>query len=63
VLAFGANAVAAARANIIIEETAILGINARSIGKAYEIPQHMVEYTQKRRDQFASAGVRRAGES
>jgi len=60
VLAFGDNAMSAARANIIIEEAAILGINARVIGEAKLIPSHMVAYTQQRRDQFATAGTQEA---
>ena len=60
VLAFGKDPMAAARANIIIEEAAILGINARIIGEAMPIPSHMVEYTQRRRDEFAETGVQRA---
>ena len=60
VLAFGADPMSAARANIIIEEAAILGINAGAIGKAEPIPANMVAYTQRRRDEFASAGVRKA---
>ena len=57
VLAFAGDPVAAARANIIIEETAILALNARIIGEAKEIPSHMVGLTQPRRDSFAAAGV------
>jgi len=60
VLAFAADAVAAARANIVIEEAAILAANAKLIGGAKLIPSHMVELTQQRRDAFTSAGVRRA---
>ncbi|MCH8869648.1 MAG: class II aldolase/adducin family protein [Chloroflexi bacterium] len=60
VLAFGADPMSAARANVIIEEAAILGINAGAIGKAERIPANMVAYTQRRRDEFASAGVRKA---
>lgn len=62
VLAFAETASAAARANIVIEEAAILGINARALGAAHPIPEHMVEYTKERRDQFARAGVKRAGD-
>ena len=62
VLAFGQDAMSAARANIIIEESAILGINARILGEAKLIPSHMVEYTQSRRDEFSEAGVQRAGD-
>lgn len=60
VLAFGKDAMMAARANVIIEEAAILGLNAGAIGKAERIPANMVAYTQKRRDDFASAGVVKA---
>lgn len=63
VLAFAGDPVAAARANIIIEETAILALNARIIGDAKEIPSHMVGLTQQRRDSFAAAGIQRAGGS
>ena len=63
VLAFAGDAVAAARANIVIEETAILGLNARLIGEAKEIPAHMISLTRERRDSFAAAGVQRAGGS
>lgn len=61
VLAFADSAPAAARANIVIEEAAILGLNARAIGEAKAIPPHMVELTQQRRDRFAATGVQRAG--
>jgi hypothetical protein len=54
---------AAARANLIIEEAAILGINARVLGGARPIPAEMAAYTQRRRDEFAAAGVQRAGGS
>ncbi|MCH7802305.1 MAG: class II aldolase/adducin family protein [Chloroflexi bacterium] len=60
VLTFGVTAPDAARANLIIEESAILGLNASMIGEAKPIPPHMVEYTQQRRDQFSNAGVQRA---
>jgi L-fuculose-phosphate aldolase len=63
VLAFGFDAMAAARANLIIEEAAILGINARVLGGARPIPAEMAAYTQRRRDEFAAAGVQRAGGS
>jgi len=59
-LTFGASAPLAARANLIIEESAILGLNARVIGEAKPISAHMIEYTQQRRDQFSRAGVQRA---
>ncbi len=60
VLAFADSAPAAARMNIIIEEAALLAINARVIGEAKAIPAHMVALTQQRRDAFAATGVQRA---
>ena len=63
VLAFSDDPVAAARANIVIEETAILALNARIIGQAMEIPSSMIGETRQRRDSFAAAGVQRAGGS
>ena len=61
--AFAERAVASARPNIVIEEAAILGINARVLGEAKPIPAHMVEVTQQRRDPFAAMGVQRAGDN
>lgn len=63
VLCFAENVGEAVRANIVIEEAAILAINARVIGEAKVIPAHMVELTRQRRDTFAAAGVQRAGGS
>ncbi len=63
VLAFADSAVASVRANIVIEESAILGINARVLGEAKPIPAQMVEVTQQRRDTFAAMGVQRAGDN
>ncbi len=60
VLAFGVDPMMAARANVIIEETAILGLNARVLGEAKPIPSNMVGYTQQRRDEFAAAGTQQA---
>ena len=59
VLAFAESAAAAARANIVIEESAILALNARVIGEAKVIPSHMVELSEQRRDAFAASGVQR----
>jgi L-ribulose-5-phosphate 4-epimerase len=59
VLCFAESVGEAVRANIVIEEAAILAINARIIGEAKVIPAHMVELTQQRRDAFAAAGVQR----
>ena len=61
VLAFAADPVSSVRTNVVIEEAAILFMNARAIGKANPIPAHMVEQTRQRRDDFASMGVQRAG--
>lgn len=61
VLAFSRSAGAAARANMVIEEAAILGLQARTLGGAREIPAAMVDATRERRDQFAAAGTRVAG--
>ncbi|MDA0365064.1 MAG: class II aldolase/adducin family protein [Chloroflexi bacterium] len=60
VLAFSGSAAGAARANMVIEETAVLALNARVLGGAREIPAAMVALTQSRRDEFAAAGVREA---
>lgn len=51
---------AAARSNIVIEEGAVLALNARMLGEAREIPAAMVALTQSRRDEFAAAGVQAA---
>ena len=61
VLAFAADPVSSVRANVVIEEAAILFMNARAVGKANPIPANMVEQTRQRRDDFASMGVQRAG--
>ena len=63
VLAFADSAVSSVRANIVIEEAAILALNARVIGEPQPIPAHMVEETQQRRDRFAAMGVQRSGGS
>jgi L-fuculose-phosphate aldolase len=60
VLAFAGSASGAARANMVIEETAVLALNARVLGGAREIPAAMVAHTQARRDEFAAAGVLQA---
>lgn len=62
VLAFAGSAGGAARANMVIEETAVLALNARVLGGAREIPAAMVSLTQSRRDEFAAAGVREAAD-
>ncbi len=62
VLAFADTVRGAVRANIIIEESAILGLNARILGGAKLIPSTMIELTQERRDSFAAAGVQRTGD-
>jgi L-fuculose-phosphate aldolase len=60
VLAFGSTADRGAHANLIIEEAALLDLNARVLGGAVEIPQAMVRYTQARRDEFAATGTQTA---
>ncbi|MEM7113374.1 MAG: class II aldolase/adducin family protein [Chloroflexota bacterium] len=60
VLAFGPNAHGAAHANILIEETAVLGIQAEALGGALLIPKEMFDYTQQRRDEFAAKGTKEA---
>ena len=57
VLAFGPTPKAAANANILIEEAAILGLQAAAIGGALTISQDMSEYTHRRRDEFAARGT------
>jgi L-ribulose-5-phosphate 4-epimerase len=57
VLAFAGGAGMAARANMIIEEAAVLALSARVLGGAREIPAAMVTLTQARRDAFAAAGT------
>ena len=61
VLAFAGDPMSSVRANVVIEEAAILYMNARAIGKAHPIPEQMAQYTQERRDAFAEMGVQRAG--
>ncbi len=61
VLAFADTVAGAVRANIIIEESAILGLNARVLGGAKLIPTEMIELTQQRRESFSAAGTQRAG--
>ena len=61
VLAFAGDPMSSVRANVVIEEAAILYMNARAMGKANPIPEHMAQYTPERRDAFAEMGVQRAG--
>lgn len=60
VLAFGKNPDAAATANILIEESAVLGLQAEALGGALLIPKEMYDYTQQRRDEFAAKGTKTA---
>lgn len=60
VLAFGADAAAAARANLIVEEAAQMAIFAEVLGGAKNIPPELLRATVGRRDDFARAGVQRA---
>jgi L-fuculose-phosphate aldolase len=59
VLAFGADPVAAARANLIVEEAAQMALFAEVLGGAKLIPQEMLKATLGRRDEFARAGAQR----
>jgi L-fuculose-phosphate aldolase len=60
VLAFGADPVAAARANLTVEEAAQMAIFAEVLGGAKNIPPEMLKATVGRRDEFARAGLQRA---
>ena len=62
VLAFGRNPHGAAYANMLIEEAAVLGIQAEALGGALLIPREMFDYTQQRRDEFAAKGTQHAGD-
>lgn len=57
VLAFGANPAKAAASNIIIEETAVLGLKSAALGEPVVITQEMMNYVQQRRDEFAEKGT------
>lgn len=60
VLAFGKNPDGAAAANILIEESAVLGLQAETLGGALLIPKEMYDYTQQRREEFAAQGTKTA---
>ena len=60
VLAFGTNPHQAAMSNILIEESAVLGLQAEALGGALLIPKEMYNYTQQRRDEFAAKGTKSA---
>ena len=59
VLAFGADAAAAARANLIVEESAQMAVFAEVLGGARNIPANLLKATVERRDEFARAGSQR----
>ncbi|HEX2227799.1 MAG TPA: class II aldolase/adducin family protein [Candidatus Binatia bacterium] len=59
VLAFGADPVAAARANLIVEEAAQMAVFAEILGGAKLIPAEMLKATISRRDEFAQTGNQR----
>ncbi len=59
-LAWGADALAAARANNVVEESAQIAVYAASLGGAQAIPAHMRAVTIQRRDAFAAAGTQHA---
>ncbi|MDH3444784.1 MAG: class II aldolase/adducin family protein [Deltaproteobacteria bacterium] len=60
VLAFGADPAAAARANLIVEESAQMVIYAEVLGGAKAIPPEMLKATVGRKNEFARAGTQRA---
>lgn len=62
VLTFADSPRAAATVNLIIEEAALLALNARAIGRLTVIPPEMVSKVRERRDSFAARGVIRAGD-
>jgi len=57
VLAFGTDAENAAKSNIIIEETAVLGLKSAVLGEPVVITKEMMNYVQQRRDEFAEKGT------
>lgn len=59
-LAWGADAAEAARANNVVEESAQIATYAASLGGAKEIPAHMRVATVARRDAFAVQGTVKA---
>lgn len=60
VLAWGADAASAARANNVVEESAQIAVYAAALGGAVAIPPELRGATIARRDQFAAAGTIRA---
>jgi len=60
VLAFGPDPAAAARANLIVEETAQMAIFAEVLGGAKNISPELLKATVGRRDEFVRAGTQRA---
>jgi len=63
VLAFGADPAAAARANLIVEESSQMAIFAEVLGGAKLIPPELLKATVGSRDDFARAGVKRADQA
>ena len=60
VLAFSSDAAAAARAVVVVEETARLALNARALGGAKPIPPELYAVTQERAGEFARRGTQSA---
>jgi L-fuculose-phosphate aldolase len=63
ILTLGADANAAARVVIVMEETAFLGIHAAALGGAKLIPQQMLHASAERAAEFQHAGVLERGKS
>lgn len=59
VLAFGADPLAAARVNVILEEAAQMAIYAEALGGAKIIPAELRRASVERRDEFARIGTQR----
>lgn len=63
ILAFGADAAAATRIVIVLEESAFLGIQAAALGGARPIPAHMLHASSRRAAEFEQAGRLQQGRS
>jgi L-ribulose-5-phosphate 4-epimerase len=63
ILTLGADANAAARAVIVMEETAFLGIHAAALGGAKPIPAHMLHASSERAAEFQRIGTLDQGKS
>ena len=57
ILAMGKDAATAARAVLVLEETAFLGIHAAALGGAHPIPAHMLQASPQRAVEFQRLGT------